>query len=61
MALSDSAMSVGVAGSALDKDARETGRKIAEAAMKKAGKNLCTFIFLYGCFTKRRRRLLKRN
>lgn len=46
MALSDSAMSVGVAGSALDKDARETGRKIAQAAMKNAGKT-CAPAYFY--------------
>lgn len=45
MALSDSAMSVGVAGSALDKDARETGRKIAESAMKNAGKTCAPSYF----------------
>lgn len=45
MALSDSAMSVGVAGSAFDKDARETGRKIAEAAMKNAGKTCAPSYF----------------
>ena len=45
MALSDSAMSVGVAGSAFDKDARETGRKIAQEAMKNAGKTCAPSYF----------------
>lgn len=46
MALSDSAMSVGVAGSALNKDARETGRQIAQEAMKNAGKT-CAPTYFY--------------
>ena len=59
MALSDSAMSVGVAGSALDKDARETGRKIAEAAMKKAGKTCAPSYFYMAASPKEEEDYLK--
>lgn len=59
MALSDSAMSVGVAGSALDKDARETGRKIAQEAMKKAGKTCAPSYFYMAASPKEEEDYLK--
>ena len=46
MVLSDSAMEVGVYGSAATGDARETGRKIAQEAMKNAGKT-CAPAYFY--------------
>ena len=39
MAMGDEEMTVGVAGMAKEGTARETGRKVAEAALKKAGKS----------------------
>jgi len=39
MALADDELTVGVSGSAKDKDARATGRKVAIEAMERAGKN----------------------
>ena len=39
LALGDPELEVGVAGSSKQKSARETGRKVAEEAMKKAGKD----------------------
>ena len=40
LALGDPELEVGVAGSAKQKSARETGRKVAEEAMKNAGKDV---------------------
>ena len=45
MAIGDPDTTVGVAGSAKEGTARETGRKIAEAAMKKAGKTCAPSYF----------------
>ena len=55
MVLSDSAMSVGVYGSALDGDARETGRKIAQEAMKNAGKTCAPSYFYMVAYQRRKK------